>query len=218
MSVVSYWDRYAAGAVEKVGPVEVSVEKGFGWTQYDHHGPAEELLEQPDRALELGCGYGDAVAYLARKGVDTTGVDISPTQVKYAAERWGDVPKARFVLREAIDYLKATEETFDAVYSIWGAFWFTDPRRLLPVIRERLNPNGVLAFSQAPAVDGCYGAQGMYGNGFNGKVLPVQRWAYSTEMWKGILLHHGFLDVEARVLEAPDPENLGTLIVTARAV
>ncbi|WP_367133115.1 MULTISPECIES: hypothetical protein [Streptomyces] len=81
-----------------------------------------------------------------------------------------------------------------------------------------MNPHGVLVFSQAPAVDGCYGAQGMYGNGFNGKILPVQRWAYSAEMWKGILLHHGFLDVEARVLEAPDPENLGTLIVTARIV
>lgn len=218
MSAVSYWDRYAAGAVEKVGPVETSTEKGFGWTQYDHHGPAEELLEQPDRALELGCGYGDHVAYLARKGIDTTGVDISPAQVKNATERWGSAPKARFLLREAVDYLKATEETFDAVYSIWGAFWFTDPRRLLPAIRERLNPNGVLAFSQAPAVDGCYGAQGMYGNGFNGKILPVQRWAYSAEMWKGILLHHGFLDVEARILEAPDPENLGTLIVTARTV
>ncbi|WP_183091705.1 hypothetical protein [Streptomyces radicis] len=53
-------------------------------------------------------------------------------------------------------------------------------------------------------------------SGFTGKVLPVQRWAYSEEMWHGILLHHGFAEVEARVIEAPDPENLGTLIVQAR--
>ncbi|MEV4441148.1 class I SAM-dependent methyltransferase [Streptomyces sp. NPDC049577] len=216
MGMESYWDRYAAGAAEKIGPVEVSIEKGFGWTQYDHHGPAEELLCQPDKTLELGCGCGDNVAYLARKGIDATGIDLSPVQIKTAGERWGEVPGARFVLREAVDYLKTTDETYDAIYSIWGAFWFTDPRRLVPAIRERLNPRGVLVFSQAPAVEGCYGAQGMYGNGFNGKVLPVQRWAYSEEMWKGILMHHGFLDVEARVLEAPDPENLGTLIVTAR--
>ncbi|MEV4502443.1 class I SAM-dependent methyltransferase [Streptomyces klenkii] len=216
MGMESYWDRYAAGAVEKIGPVEVSIEKGFGWTQYDNHGPAEELLCQPDKTLELGCGCGDNVAYLARKGIDATGIDLSPVQIKTAGERWGEVPGARFVLREAVDYLKTTDETYDAIYSIWGAFWFTDPRRLVPAIRDRLNPRGVLVFSQAPAVEGCYGAQGMYGNGFNGKVLPVQRWAYSEEMWKGILMHHGFLDVEARVLEAPDPENLGTLIVTAR--
>ncbi|WKU48332.1 class I SAM-dependent methyltransferase [Streptomyces sp. VNUA116] len=218
MSVESYWDRYAAGAVEKIGTVEASIEKGFGWTQYDHHGPAEELLCQPEKTLELGCGCGDTVAYLARKGIDATGLDLSPVQVRTAEERWGDLTGARFLLREAVDHLRTTDETYDAIYSIWGAFWFTDPRRLLPSIRERLNPHGVLVFSQAPAVDGCYGAQGMYGNGFNGKILPVQRWAYSAEMWKGILMHHGFLDVEAQVLEAPDPENLGTLIVTARMI
>lgn len=36
-------------------------------------------------------------------------------------------------------------------------------------------------------------------------------------MWQGVLINYGFLEVDARVLEAPDPENLGTLIVQARA-
>lgn len=141
---------------------------------------------------------------------------VSPAGRPSFVKRWGDIEGARFLLREAVDYLTTTGETYDAVYSIWGAFWFTDPRRLLPVIRQRLNPGGVLVFSQAPAVEGCYGAQGMYGNGFTGKVLPVQRWAYSEEMWHGILVNYDFLEVDARVLEAPDPENLGTLIVQAR--
>jgi SAM-dependent methyltransferase len=217
MSVESYWDRYASGAVSKIGSVEDSIEKGFCWTQYDYHGPGEELLCQPETVLELGCGSGNEVAYLARKGMKATGIDLSPVQLRHAEERWGNVEGARFLLREAVDYLKNTDDTYDAVYSIWGAFWFTDPRRLLPVIRERLSPNGVLVFSQAPAVEGCYGAQGMYGNGFNGKVLSVQRWAYTEEMWKGILMNYGFLNVDARVLEAPEPENLGTLIVQAKA-
>ncbi|MCP3820405.1 class I SAM-dependent methyltransferase [Streptomyces sp. A3M-1-3] len=216
MSVETYWDRYASGAVTKIGSVQDSVDKGFCWTQYDYHGPAEELLCQPDTTLELGCGSGNEVAYLARKGVEATGVDLSPAQLKHAAERWGDVEGARFLLREAVDYLTTTSETYDAIYSVWGAFWFTDPRRLLPAIRQRLSPRGVLVFSQAPAVDGCYGAQGMYGNGFNGKILPVQRWAYSEDMWRGILMNYGFTDVDAGIVEAPDPENLGTLIVQAK--
>ncbi|UKY55588.1 hypothetical protein [Streptomyces inhibens] len=74
----------------------------------------------------------------------------------------------------AVDCLKTTEERYDALYLVWGAFWFTDPSRLIPAIRDRLNPGGTLVFSQVPAVDGCYGAQGMYGNGFTGKVLPIQ--------------------------------------------
>ncbi|MFD7237744.1 class I SAM-dependent methyltransferase [Streptomyces syringium] len=216
MSVENYWDRYASGAVSKIGSTADSIEKGFGWTQYDRHGPSEELLCQPDTALELGCGSGNDVAYLARKGIEATGLDLSPRQIQFARERWSEVVGARFLLREAVDYLTETNETFDAIYSVWGAFWFTDPRRLLPAIRQRLSPQGVLVFSQAPAVEGCYGAQGMYGNGFNGKILPVQRWAYSEDMWRGILTHYGFLSVEARVLEAPDPENLGTLIVQAK--
>ncbi|MFI5620673.1 class I SAM-dependent methyltransferase [Streptomyces sp. NPDC051567] len=216
MSVENYWDRYASGAVTKIGSVEDSVDKGFGWTQYDRHGPGEELLCQPDTALELGCGSGDEVAYLARKGIEATGLDLSPRQIQYAQERWSGVEGARFLLREAVDYLTETDKTFDAIYSVWGAFWFTDPRRLLPAIRQRLSARGVLVFSQAPAVEGCYGPQGMYGNGFNGKILPVRRWAYSEEMWRGILMNYGFLGVEARVVEAPDPEHLGTLIVQAR--
>ncbi|GAB2923186.1 class I SAM-dependent methyltransferase [Streptomyces mayteni] len=217
MSMESYWDRYAAGAVAKIGSVSDATDKGFGWTQYDHHGPAEELLCQPENALELGCGSGDEVAYLARKGVDATGIDLSPVQIGYARERWGDVEGARFHLREAVDFLTTgASETYDAIYSIWGAFWFTDPCRLLPAIRRRLSPGGVLVFSQAPAVEGCYGAQGMYGNGFTGKTLSIRRWAYSAEMWRGILARHGFSEVDARVVEAPDPENLGTLLVQAR--
>lgn len=41
--------------------------------------------------------------------------------------------------------------------------------------------------------------------------------AYTPENWAGVLRQHGFVDVDARVLEAPDPENVGTLIVRARA-
>lgn len=75
----------------------------------------------------------------------------------------------------------------------------------------------MLAFSKAPAVPGAYGVQGMYGFGFNGRRLWIYRWAYTPEDWGGILERHGFVDIDARVLEAPEPENVGTLIVRARA-
>ncbi|UKY48167.1 class I SAM-dependent methyltransferase [Streptomyces inhibens] len=53
-----------------------------------------------DTALELGCGSGNEVAYLARRGIEATGLDLSPLQIKYAQERWGDVQGARFALRD----------------------------------------------------------------------------------------------------------------------
>jgi hypothetical protein len=61
-----------------------------------------------------------------------------------------------------LDYLSGATEAYDAVYSIFGAVWFTDPGRLFPFVRQRLNPGGVLAFSRPPAIPGAYGPQGMY--------------------------------------------------------
>ncbi|MEU2558399.1 methyltransferase domain-containing protein [Streptomyces longispororuber] len=48
---------------------------------------------------------------------------------------------------DAVEYLSCTPTVFDAVYSVWGAVWFTDPDRLLPLIARRLAPGGVLAFA-----------------------------------------------------------------------
>lgn len=41
---------------------------------------------RPGRALDLGCGTGREVIYLAQQGFDATGVDISPTAIRMARE------------------------------------------------------------------------------------------------------------------------------------
>ncbi|WP_436772078.1 class I SAM-dependent methyltransferase [Yinghuangia sp. YIM S09857] len=214
MSAANYWDTYWPSLDES--DREGLLGNGFFWTQWDHHGPGEEVLDQPGSALELGCGFGVHAAYLAMKGVQVTGVDLSPVQYERARRMWGDVPGLRFALADVRDFLVENDETYDAVFSVWAAMWFTNPAELVPLIRARLNPGGVLAFSQAPAVDGCYGAQGMHVNGFKGKKGGIARWFYTPEMWVGILRSHGFLDVDADLIEAPDPDDLGTLLVRAR--
>ncbi|MFI1811130.1 methyltransferase domain-containing protein [Streptomyces sp. NPDC020422] len=51
---------------------------------------------------------------------------------------------------DALTYLGDTFTTFDAVYSVFGATWFTDPGLLLPMVHANLKPGGVFAFSQQP--------------------------------------------------------------------
>jgi len=51
-----------------------------------------ELIEGPDaiapgRALDLGCGTGTNVAYLAEHGWDATGVDAEPVAIERATEK-----------------------------------------------------------------------------------------------------------------------------------
>ncbi|MFD0857009.1 class I SAM-dependent methyltransferase [Actinomadura adrarensis] len=213
---VTYWDRYAKGVVTQEETREEALKNAFGWTQYDGHGPGDELLGDATATLELGFGRGNAVAALAMKGIDATGVDLSPAQVEHARRRWGAVPGCQFERGDVTEFLTRTETLWDAIYSIWGGVWFTDPARLLPVVLDRLAPGGRLVFSHAPPVPGSYGMQGMYGAGFTGHQVWVYRWAYEPDTWADILTAHGFIGVEAWVEAAPEPDHVGTLI--ARAV
>jgi SAM-dependent methyltransferase len=208
-----YWDRYAAGVDDQ--PSEEAIKNAFGWTQYDGHGPGDELLADPATALELGSGRGNAVAALATKGIDAVGVDVSPAQCEHARRRWAHLPAARYERADVVDYLTTTDQVWDAIYSIWGAVWFTDPDRLLPLVRHRLIPGGKLVFSHAPAVPGSYGVQGIYAAGFTGRQIWAYRWAYEPAVWADLLHRHGFTDVDARIEPAPEPDHVGTLIAEA---
>ena len=46
--------------------------------------------------------------------------------------------------------------------------------------------------------------------------LPLGIRARPPDQWAHILTKHGYRDTHAQVLTAPDPENVGTLIVEAR--
>lgn len=210
-----YWDTYKPHKGD--GVPTAPVVDSFEWTQYPGHGPGVGFLGRPRTALELGSAEGKEAVYLARKGVEVTALDLSPAQVARARLWWEGTPGLSFVNAEACDYLAGTSSTFDAVFSRWGAVWFTDPERLIPLIGRRLSTGGVLALSQAEPIEGFYGPQAMYGNGLSGRRLPVLRWSYSPEMWVDLLERHRFTGIDAAVLPAPEPDNVGTLMVRAKA-
>lgn len=203
------WDTYAVSAFKD------DAEPSFCWTQYAGHGPGPESLGNPRSVLEIGCGTGRALAYLAQRGITAHGVDLSPVMVKKSTERWADTG-AVFACGEVLEWVAASCETYDAVYSIFGAAWFADPCRLFPLVRARLNLGGVFVFSQPPAIPGAYGPQGMYKGGFAGKAMFTYRYSYRPAVWERLLTRAGFAFAEARVLDAPTPGHIGTLIVRAQ--
>jgi SAM-dependent methyltransferase len=203
------WDTYAESAFKD------DAEPAFCWTQYTGHGPGPELLGSPQSVLEIGCGTGRALAHLAQQGVKTTGVDLSPRLVQRASEKWAP-HGVRIEQGEILDWLAADGGRYDAVYSIFGAAWFTDPSRLFPLVREHMAPHGVFVFSQPPAIPGTYGPQGMYKGGFAGKAMFTYRYSYKPAVWERHLHRAGFATAKARVLDAPKPGHIATLIVQAR--
>lgn len=213
------WDTYSRQRPERRRVNGRGETTWFNWTQYEDHGPGPELLEAPagGRVLDLGCGKGGNAAHLATLGLRAVGVDVAPKQLAAAQERWGRTPGLELQQAEAVSFLQQDREGFDAVYSVYGAVWFTDPALLLPAIRERLRPGGRLVFSQRPSVEGCYGCQASYiPRGSDEDPLVVKRWDYEPDVWERLLKEHGYTDVEALVVPAP-PGNrtIGTLIVRA---
>ncbi|MCX3061358.1 class I SAM-dependent DNA methyltransferase [Streptomyces beihaiensis] len=202
------WDTYARSAFKD------DFEPTFCWTQYAGHGPGPELLGDPSTVLEIGCGTGRALAYLADRGVKAQGVDLSAVMVEKTRQKWDGVI---FHHGDVLEHLASREDTYDAIYSIFGAAWFADPGRLFPLVRARLNPRGVFVFSQPPAIPGAYGPQGMYKGGFAGKAMFTYRYSYKPAVWERLLTRSGFATAEAQLLDAPEPGHIKTLIVRATA-
>ncbi|MDT9692614.1 class I SAM-dependent methyltransferase [Streptomyces sp. P9(2023)] len=214
-TAAEYWDKYKPHRGE--APQRRPVADRFDWTGVLGNGPGAEILGTPKNALDLGPAEGENAAFLARAGVEVVAVDFSPVQIDRARAFWSDQPSLEFVHSEACSFLDHDVRQFEAIYSTWGAVWFTDPEELLPRITRRLTPGGIFAFSHREPIVGQYGPQQMGGKWLEGREteLTVYRWQYSSEQWTDHLKRHALVNVQAQVLPAPD-RALGTLLVTAQ--
>jgi SAM-dependent methyltransferase len=110
----------------------------------------ELALPIESRILDLGCGPGWLVEYLARFGYDVTGVDISPALIEIARERLGRVPyavspgkdlKYRFIAHDI--EAAPLNEKFDVVLSYDALHHFEDERVVLRNVSSMLNHGGI---------------------------------------------------------------------------
>ncbi|MFD9416911.1 class I SAM-dependent methyltransferase [Streptomyces goshikiensis] len=214
------WDSYSQGKPQRRQINAKGEATWFNWTQYADHGPGAEVLalNPSDTVLDLGCGSGGNLAHLATLGMTAVGVDVSGKQLDKARERWPNIQGMELHEGDATAYLAETFTIFDAVFSVFGAAWFTDPGLLLPIVHANLKPGGVFAFSQRPPVEGCYGCQASYiPRGPEADPAIVKRWDYQPDIWCALLKECGFPEVTTTVLPAPehDKRTTGTLLVRA---
>ncbi|MGV9689652.1 class I SAM-dependent methyltransferase [Streptomyces sp. NPDC003444] len=227
--------RTAAGLAEPL-----SVPARMEWTTRPGQGPGAEILG-PDlcgkRLLELGCGPGHNAAHLATLpqalgfaragdtpiGAHVTGVDLVGLQVRRARSHYGRLNNLTFVAGHALHYLHASDEQFDAIYSVFGAVGLVAPELLLPAIAQRLTPGRVLAFSVPHPQRGGGSPSGDdrprrdFVTLPDRTRLPIARWEFDTDRWERHLSQAGFWLTSAQ--EFYDPR-MGhwptTLLIRAR--
>lgn len=111
--------------------------------------PFEDMFPTEGRALDLACGPGLASVWLARRGMEVWGVDISPTAITQArdlAARSGIGDRCRFDITD-LDLGMPSGPPVDVVV----CHRFRDRRLDQPII-ERLAPSGLLMISALSAV------------------------------------------------------------------
>jgi SAM-dependent methyltransferase len=99
----------------------------------------------PCKTIDLSCGAGNYALYLASRGFNVTGVDISPTAIKRAKE---NVMKrgvtCTFLVVDVLGDLEGVTETFDFAYD-WELLHHIFPeqrRKYVENVRRMLNPKG----------------------------------------------------------------------------
>lgn len=101
-------------------------------------------------ALELGCGSGHSLVYLARvRGVaELWGVDLSAKQLEFAQALLEQESVPGRLVHAAMDEEAGLPEGhFDLVFSIYGLGWTLDLDRTLALVARYLKPGGIFIFS-----------------------------------------------------------------------
>jgi SAM-dependent methyltransferase len=109
---------------------------------------------RPCRAIDLGCGAGNYAIYLATRGFEVTGVDISPTAVKIAKEnaRRKNV-NCNFLVADVVEGLDELRQTWQFAYG-WGLLHHIPPdqrQKYVDNVSRILDPAGKylsVSFSQ----------------------------------------------------------------------
>jgi SAM-dependent methyltransferase len=145
------WDRVAP-----------SFHGGTALPEYGPLAPTEDtlgLLELTPRmrVLELGCGSGHSLRYLAERGAsELWGLDLSPVQIAFAKETLQAHAERTRLFESPMEVNPGIPSGhFDLVFSIWGLGWTTDLPATLELVSDYLKPGGCFLVSGEHPAYGC---------------------------------------------------------------
>ncbi len=142
----------------------------YGITALPTYGPlapTEDELQllgeiQKKRVLEIGCGSGHSLAYLATQGAEELwGLDLSSTQLEVARRLHQEQGLTSHLFCSPMEENPGLPENyFDLIFSIYALGWTVDLSRTLSLIVSYLAPGGHFLFSWEHPMYRCFTYQG----------------------------------------------------------
>jgi SAM-dependent methyltransferase len=112
--------------------------------------PEERVHILPDvrglDVLDLGCGTGYWCAWFARLGASPTGLDLSEAQLDTAREMQREFGVDFPIVHASAEKPPLPDDSFDLVFSEYGAAIWCDPYVWIPQAHRLLRPGGRLIF------------------------------------------------------------------------
>lgn len=141
---------------------------GTALPEYGPLAPTEDtlgLLELTPglRALELGCGSGHSLLYLAERGAtELWGVDLSPVQIAFAQETLRAFGPRCNLFESPMEVNPGIPSGyFDLVFSLWGLGWSMDLPATMGLVADYLRPGGCFLVSGEHPAYSCLTWNGM---------------------------------------------------------
>lgn len=183
----------------KMSPEEIP------WNMEEPPKALVELVEtgkvRPCKAVDFGCGTGNYAIYLATKGFDVTGVDISPTAIRIAGENAKKKGvKCDFIAADVLGDLKEVRETFDFAFD-WELLHHLFPTQREKYVKNvcgKLDPRGhylSLCFSEKNPQ---FGGSGKYRETPLGTRLYFSSEAELRELFKPYFHIHDLRTIQIR--------------------
>jgi len=180
--------------------------------------PESDVRVLPDVAgkdvVELGCGTAYFSAWLARRGAQPVGVDLTPAQLA-TARRCQEELGIEFPLVEAsAEDVPLPDASFDLALSEYGASIWCEPERWIAEAARLLRPGGELVFlSNSTLAILCSPDEGKVLEQLQRPQFGMYRfeWLPDKEVnfyiphgeWIRVLTEHGFEIVALHELQAP---------------